>query len=59
VATARRPALAVVSVQWGNPYREPPEDGPRILWACTVLDRAYEAEILAHADSVLKVLQLR
>jgi hypothetical protein len=56
VATARRPVLAVVSVQWSNPYSEPPEGGPRILWACTVLDRAYEAEILAHADSLLKKL---
>jgi hypothetical protein len=48
---ASRPALAVVSVQWCNPHREPPEGAPRVLWACTVLDRAYEAEILAHAPS--------
>lgn len=29
--------VAVVSVQWANPYTEPPGGGPRSLWSCSVL----------------------
>lgn len=48
---ATRPQRAIVAVQWANPHKAPPEGAPRVLWACTVLDRAYEAEIMTHAPS--------
>jgi hypothetical protein len=40
--------LIQISFAWSNPYTAP-ETGPRILWAVTLLDRAYEAEAMRHA----------
>ncbi|GEL54822.1 hypothetical protein [Asaia bogorensis] len=49
---------SIVRIFWSSPNTQPPEgsetlpDG-RTLWACTVLDRAYEREIVAeHAPRV-------
>lgn len=46
---SRSPLMSVLTVGWFNPNTQPPADAAtidgRLVWTCTVLDRAYERAI--------------
>lgn len=46
---SRSKSMSVLTVGWLNPHTKPPADAVtldgRLLWTCTVLDRAYERAI--------------
>lgn len=46
---SRSSLMSVLTVGWLNPYTQPPADTDtidgRLVWTCTVLDRAYERAV--------------
>ena len=43
---------ATLSIAWANPYTEPPDGAPRVLWAVTVPRRAEAASFWAEGDTM-------
>lgn len=43
----KNPAFAILSIQWGNRYTQPPKGSPRVLWSKRVLWSGVEIETIA------------